>query len=76
MLPGRPVGEPVIYAPIKRVDGYPGIGFTHTQAIDFQLERATYIDSQNYQTNDPKVKEQQFNTDILSGFAPGKEGVE
>lgn len=75
MLRGRPVGEPVIYASIKRVDGYPAIGFTHAQAIDFQFERATYIDSQNYQTNDLKVKEQQFNTNILSGFAPGKEGV-
>ena len=63
------------YAPIKSADGYPGIGFTHSQAIDFQLERATYIDAQNYQINDPNIKEQQFNANILSGFAAGKEGV-
>ena len=63
------------YAPIKSADEYPGIGFTHSQAIDFQFERATYIDAQNHQTNDPNIKEQQFNANILSGFAAGKEGV-
>jgi hypothetical protein len=31
------------YAPITTCDGAPGYGFTHTMAIDFQNERATYI---------------------------------
>ncbi len=31
------------YAPIKTCDGAPGYGFTHTMAIDFQNERATFI---------------------------------
>lgn len=63
------------YAPIKSVDGYPGLGFTHTQAIDFQFERATYIDSQNYKINDPTLKEENFSANILSTFAAGKDGM-
>lgn len=63
------------YAPITGVDGYPGLGFTHTQAVDFQFERATYIDAQNYQINDPKLKERNFNANILSEFAAGKDGI-
>ncbi len=31
------------YSPITTCDGAPGYGFTHTMAIDFQNERATYI---------------------------------
>jgi len=31
------------YAPITTCDGAPGYGFTHTMAIDFQNQRATYI---------------------------------
>jgi hypothetical protein len=63
------------YAQIKSVDGFPGIGFIHSQAIDFQFERATYIDAQHYVINDPKITANQFNPNILSKFAAGQDGI-
>jgi hypothetical protein len=63
------------YAPIKSVDGYPGIGFIHTQALDFQFRRATYIDAASYQINDPAIQPEQFNANLLARFAAGQEGV-
>ncbi len=57
------------YAPIKTCDGAPGYGFTHTMAIDFQNQRATYIriglDKLNCLTPDF------FNPDVLKKAASG-----
>jgi hypothetical protein len=63
------------YTPITSVDGQPGIGFICTQAIDFQFRRATYIDAANYQINDPAIRPEQFNSNLLARFAAGQEGV-
>lgn len=63
------------YSPIKSVDGFPGIGFMHTQTIDFQFRRATYIDAAGYQINDPAIQPEQFNANLLARFAAGQEGV-
>ena len=63
------------YAPITGADGFPGIGFIHTQAIDFQFQRATYIDAAEYTINDPRIDADMFNANILSRFASGRTAI-
>ena len=62
------------YAPIKTCDGTPGYGFTHTMAIDFQNERATYIRIGLNKLNclSPKF----FSSDLLKKAASGALGDE
>jgi len=48
------------YSPITAKNGKQGLGFFHTQAIDFQRNRATYIDIVKTQLNNPEFNDKAF----------------
>ncbi len=53
------------YSQITAKDGKPGITFFCTQAIDFQRNRATYIDIVSTNLNNPDFNEQAFSPNML-----------
>ncbi len=59
------------YSPIKAKNGKPGLGFFDTQAIDFQRNRATYIDIVRTQLNNPEFNDKAFNPEMLSQAGSG-----
>ena len=54
------------YSQIKAKNGKPGIAFFNTQAIDFQRNRATYIDIVRTQLNNPEFNDKAFSPEMLS----------
>ncbi|MCS4505511.1 DUF1329 domain-containing protein [Arhodomonas aquaeolei] len=60
------------YGPITAGNGEPGLGFIHTQAIDFQRERATYIDIVADKLNTPKLTADSFTPRVLQQAASGQ----
>jgi hypothetical protein len=54
------------YSPFIAKNGKPGLSFFNTQAIDFQRNRATYIDIVKTQLNNPEFNEKAFSPEMLS----------
>ncbi len=59
------------YSPTKSVDGQPGLTFFCTQAIDFQRNRATYIDIISTNLNNPDFNDKAFSPDMLQAASAG-----
>jgi hypothetical protein len=59
------------YSPIRAVNGQPGITFFCTQAIDFQRNRATYIDIIATNLNNPEFNENAFSPEMLQHAGSG-----
>ncbi len=59
------------YSPTKSVDGQPGLTFFCTQAIDFQRNRATYIDIISTNLNNPDFNDKAFSPDMLQAAGAG-----
>lgn len=53
------------YSQITAKDGKPGLSFFNTQAIDFQRNRATYIDIVSTNLNNPDFNDNAFSPDML-----------
>lgn len=53
------------YSPITAKNGKPGLTFFNTQAIDFQRNRATYIDIVSTNLNNPEFNDNAFSPDML-----------
>lgn len=53
------------YSPVTAKDGKPGISFFCTQAIDFQRNRATYIDIVRTNLNNPEFNDDAFSPEML-----------
>lgn len=60
------------YAPITTGNGEPALGFLHTQAIDFQRLRATYIDIVSMKQNTPELTPESFSPQVLKQAASGE----
>jgi len=59
------------YFRITAKNGQPGLGFNCTQAIDFQRNRATYIDILNTNLNNPALTDKEFSPDMLMQAGAG-----
>jgi hypothetical protein len=59
------------YSPITAKDGKPGITFFCTQAIDFQRNRATYIDIVSTNLNNPDFNDNAFSPKMLQAAGQG-----
>ncbi|MBE0577102.1 MAG: DUF1329 domain-containing protein [Desulfuromonadales bacterium] len=59
------------YSPTTSVDGQPGLAFFCTQAIDFQRNRATYIDIISTNLNSPDFNDRAFSPDMLQAAGQG-----
>jgi len=59
------------YSPTTSVDGQPGLTFFCTQAIDFQRNRATYIDIISTNLNNPDFNDKAFSPDMLQAAGQG-----
>ena len=59
------------YSQIRAKNGQPGIAFFNTQAIDFQRNRATYIDIVKTQLNNPAFNDKAFSPDMLAAGGTG-----
>lgn len=59
------------YSQVRAKNGQPGIAFFNTQAIDFQRNRATYIDIVKTQLNNPAFNHKAFSPDMLAAGGTG-----
>lgn len=59
------------YSQFTAKNGKPGIAFFNTQAIDFQRNRATYIDIVKTQLNNPEFNDKAFSPEMLSQAGSG-----
>ena len=59
------------YSPTTSVDGKPGLTFFCTQAIDFQRNRATYIDIVSTNLNNPDFNDNAFSPKMLQAAGQG-----
>lgn len=59
------------YFPIMAKNGQMGLSFNCTQAIDFQRNRATYIDIINTNLNNPALTDKEFDPDMLQQAGAG-----
>jgi hypothetical protein len=59
------------YSPITAKNGQPGIAFFCTQAIDFQRNRATYMDIVATNLNNPEFNENAFAPEMLQDAGSG-----
>ena len=59
------------YSQFTAKNGKPGIALYNTQAIDFQRNRATYIDMAKTQLNNPEFNDKAFTPEMLSTAGSG-----